>query len=310
MNNKRVFCKSETMRCITMTSLALAASLVCLQPQAAFARDHDQNNQDSSQKGGSQGSQQSSGKGVSQTYHATQTFHAAGQGGNRVYNQSNNNAVVNHGSSGTIFQPHNTGAVSSQTVTSQNAWTHHDHNTGFQTHNAGVATSQAVTSQNAWIGNHNSNFQRHNSNIATSQAMASQNVWTGHNHNNNQQIQNEARFSPRGTRDNHYQGRWFAADSHRDWDHDGDHYWNHHHYRWYDGGWLIIDLNYAPDYATYDSVEVAVQQRLADQGYYDGPIDGDIGPMSSQAIANYQGDHGLRVTGDINDPLLESLGLE
>lgn len=295
---------------ITLASLALAASLAFLQPQAAFARDHDQNNQDGKGAGGSQGSQQSPGKGVSQTYHATQSFHVAGQGGNRVYNQSNYHAVVNHGSSGTTFQTHNTGVASSQTATSQNMWTHHDHNTDFQTHNAGVATSQAVASQNAWIGNHNSNFQRHDARVAASQTVTSQNTWTGHDHNNNQQIQSQARFTPSGNRDNRYQGRWFAADSHRDWDHDGDHFWHHHHYRWYDGGWLIIDLNSAPDYATYDSVEVAVQQRLADQGYYDGPIDGDIGPMSSQAIANYQGDHGLRVTGDINDPLLESLGLE
>jgi len=53
-----------------------------------------------------------------------------------------------------------------------------------------------------------------------------------------------------------------------------------------------------------------VQQSLSQQGYYNGPIDGDIGPGSSNAIANYQSDHGLTPTGQINDPLLQSLGLE
>ena len=53
----------------------------------------------------------------------------------------------------------------------------------------------------------------------------------------------------------------------------------------------------------------SVQYVLSNQGYYRGPIDGDIGPGTRNAIASYQGDHGLQVTGRINDPLLQSLGL-
>lgn len=46
-----------------------------------------------------------------------------------------------------------------------------------------------------------------------------------------------------------------------------------------------------------NSMESAVQQSLARSGYYTGPIDGCIGPMSRRAIANYQADRGMRITG-------------
>jgi hypothetical protein len=59
-----------------------------------------------------------------------------------------------------------------------------------------------------------------------------------------------------------------------------------------------------------NSMEASVQQALARAGYYNGPIDGNIGPMSRRAIANYQGDRGLRVTGNPNNSLLRSLGLK
>ncbi len=66
----------------------------------------------------------------------------------------------------------------------------------------------------------------------------------------------------------------------------------------------------APVGSYNDSTAIDVQSTLSQQGYYYGPIDGDIGPMSRQAIANYQQDHGLPVSGTIDEPLLGSLGLE
>jgi hypothetical protein len=111
-------------------------------------------------------------------------------------------------------------------------------------------------------------------------------------------------------KDNNYGGLWSAGNTHSDWSRNGQHYWNHHNYRWYDGGWLIVDGGYTPYFSNGGSIVSNVQGRLADQGYYRGPIDGDIGPGTHNAIANYQGDHGLVVTGAINDPLLASLQLE
>jgi peptidoglycan hydrolase-like protein with peptidoglycan-binding domain len=61
--------------------------------------------------------------------------------------------------------------------------------------------------------------------------------------------------------------------------------------------------------AASGSIGVDVQQALANDGYYDGPIDGVIGPRTRDAIASFLDDHGLRPTGTVNGPLLDTLGL-
>ena len=58
-----------------------------------------------------------------------------------------------------------------------------------------------------------------------------------------------------------------------------------------------------------NSMGADVQRALARRGYYNGYVDGQIGPQSSRAIARYQQDQGLRVTGSISPGLLNSLGL-
>ena len=72
---------------------------------------------------------------------------------------------------------------------------------------------------------------------------------------------------------------------------------------------LVPRQYYSRESYTGNSTGVAVQNALARSGYYRGSIDGQIGPQSRQAIANYQQAQGLRVTGNINTPLLRSLGL-
>lgn len=57
------------------------------------------------------------------------------------------------------------------------------------------------------------------------------------------------------------------------------------------------------------STDARVQAELARRGYYRGPIDGDIGPGSRAAIARFQADRGLAVTGYINTSLLSALGV-
>ena len=54
----------------------------------------------------------------------------------------------------------------------------------------------------------------------------------------------------------------------------------------------------------------AVQRELSRRGYYDGPLDGAIGPKSSRAISRYQRDKGLQQTGTISQSLLRSLGFQ
>ncbi len=52
-----------------------------------------------------------------------------------------------------------------------------------------------------------------------------------------------------------------------------------------------------------------VQAALQEQGYYDGEVDGVLGPLTRAAVARYQQDHGLYITSAIDEPTLESLGL-
>src|SRR6516164_7653181 len=51
----------------------------------------------------------------------------------------------------------------------------------------------------------------------------------------------------------------------------------------------------------------AVQIALRRQGYYRGPIDGDIGPASQRAIRSFQRDNDLPVTGTVDSSLLQAL---
>jgi peptidoglycan hydrolase-like protein with peptidoglycan-binding domain len=53
----------------------------------------------------------------------------------------------------------------------------------------------------------------------------------------------------------------------------------------------------------------AIQERLREQGFYYGEVDGHGGDETSAAIRRYQIRHGLRVTGQVNDETLRSLGM-
>jgi hypothetical protein len=92
-------------------------------------------------------------------------------------------------------------------------------------------------------------------------------------------------------------------------------YWNAGY--WYPAWGYEPNATYyydGPIYASSPTVdpsqEVAqVQSVLHDQGYYQGEIDGVLGPLTRAAIASYQQDHGLYTTSAIDEPTLESLGL-
>jgi Putative peptidoglycan binding domain len=58
-----------------------------------------------------------------------------------------------------------------------------------------------------------------------------------------------------------------------------------------------------------DQVIANVQSALRQQGYYQGDVDGLVGPLTRDVIAGYQRDHGLYVTSAIDQPTLESLGM-
>ncbi|HET6888992.1 MAG TPA: peptidoglycan-binding domain-containing protein [Candidatus Udaeobacter sp.] len=66
------------------------------------------------------------------------------------------------------------------------------------------------------------------------------------------------------------------------------------------------DANGAP---VPDPTVEATQERLAQLGYYNGPVDGIFGPTTRDAVANYQIDNQLDVTGSLSPDTLQSLGV-
>ena len=128
-----------------------------------------------------------------------------------------------------------------------------------------------------------------------------------------------------------FRGQRYAAfrNYHRQWHDRG--WWRSHYNRiifvnngWYywNAGYWFPAWGYAPS-VTYvydgpiygynglspDRVTVNVQEQLARAGYYDGPIDGMLGPMTREAIAAFQADNGLATTSAIDEPTLATLGL-
>jgi hypothetical protein len=71
------------------------------------------------------------------------------------------------------------------------------------------------------------------------------------------------------------------------------------------------DYNNAADDGTpvADSRVEATQERLAQLGYYNGPVDGIFGPTTRDAVAKYQIDNQLDVTGSLSPDTLQSLGV-
>jgi hypothetical protein len=91
-------------------------------------------------------------------------------------------------------------------------------------------------------------------------------------------------------------------------------YWNAGY--WFPAWGYAADAYYPYDGPIYgyngmspDQVTVDVQQQLQADGYYDGPIDGVLGPMTREAIAAFQADNGLSVTSVIDEPTLDALGV-
>lgn len=92
-------------------------------------------------------------------------------------------------------------------------------------------------------------------------------------------------------------------------------YWNTGY--WYPA-WGYAPYSYYPydgpiytGYAslTPDRVSIEVQRQLQRDGYYAGPIDGSIGPMTRRALAAFQADNGLAVTSAIDQPTLSMMGI-
>jgi hypothetical protein len=96
----------------------------------------------------------------------------------------------------------------------------------------------------------------------------------------------------------------------------GYYYWNSGY--WYPAwGYSPSAEYYAYDGPIYvghsaeppDQVIADVQAELQQMGYYQGEVDGLLGPLTRQALTAYQADQGLTTTAAIDEPTLDSLGL-
>jgi hypothetical protein len=128
---------------------------------------------------------------------------------------------------------------------------------------------------------------------------------------------------------------------HRDWDRRHAHFDRDHHrfFVFIDGFWCGLDDGFFPwdyypyyayDYDPYDDYAdadpdydngaytntpvvdptvSAVQTQLIQLGYYNGPVDGIYGPATRDAVAKYQIDKNLDVTGSLSAQTLQSFGL-
>src|SRR5438034_2405475 len=95
------------------------------------------------------------------------------------------------------------------------------------------------------------------------------------------------------------------------------------YYYWNNGYWFPAwGYNPSAEYYAYDGpiyvgqraeppdrVIADVQAELQQMGYYQGEVDGLLGPMTRQALTAYQADQGLTTTAVIDEPTLSSLGL-
>jgi Putative peptidoglycan binding domain len=75
-------------------------------------------------------------------------------------------------------------------------------------------------------------------------------------------------------------------------------------------GYNDYDSTYAaPDQNVNNSTVSAVQSQLAKLGYYNGAIDGTLGDQTEAALARYQEDSDLSVSGTVDAATLQSLGI-
>lgn len=136
----------------------------------------------------------------------------------------------------------------------------------------------------------------------------------------------------------------YNANWNRHWDRGRDHWWHGHRCHFHRGFWFIYDpfpfypygYGFYPYGGYYDSAyyddsyttdEYAsapesdrstyagdarvsdVQSALAREGYYDGPVDGNFGTSTRNALRRYQRDHSLQVTGNIDRAVVRALRL-
>ena len=230
------------------------------------------------------------------------------------------------------YHPVNTNQVNTNQV---NKKVHENQRTLARQNNANVQLQKKANSHNAAVAAQNAQRMNQQQKSAT---IAAQNAAQLRNQQQQNNAMIAARNGQRSNRQSVSQGNWnglsFAEASrrHRHECHDRN-WWRGRYgnniilfgggYYYPDAGYWYPAYGYDPAYSTYEydgpiygyndlppgEVVTNVQGALQQQGYYDGEIDGSIGPMTRAALRRYQRDHGLETTAAIDQPTLASLGL-
>ncbi len=198
--------------------------------------------------------------------------------------------------------------------------------------------SQQVAAQNAQTGRYSKKTKQWNANKASAAAFQSNakkykaqrfNLPSNTRPTKYASVKYQQNRRIQGSR--YWQGRkYWAFRNYRPAWHDRV-WWRNHYNRivfvyggWYywNAGWWYPAWGYDPgayyawDGPIYgynglppDQVVANVQAALQAQGYYQGEVDGLLGPLTREAIAGYQSDHGLYTTATIDQPTLQSLGM-
>jgi Putative peptidoglycan binding domain len=201
------------------------------------------------------------------------------------------------------------------------------------TANARVRTENArVTSRNRVESNVAVNRERNIGNNRARNFAANRDRNARFNQGSNVRVNRNRNIAVTNNwRGNQFTGRNYAVfrNYHRQWHDRG--WWRDHFSRivfvgggwWYwDAGYWFPAWGYDPyAYYPYDGpiygysnltpyqVVSEVQAQLQADGYYAGPIDGVLGPMTRQAIAAFQADHGLAITSTVDEPTMNTLGI-
>jgi len=110
-------------------------------------------------------------------------------------------------------------------------------------------------------------------------------------------------------------GFWFGLDpGFFPWDYYPYYCYDYYPYDYYSGYYADVDPNYYGDggYCSMpvsDPTVTAVQTQLVQLGYYNGSVDGIFGQSTRDAVAKYQIDKQLDVTGSLSAQTLQSFGL-
>ena len=188
-----------------------------------------------------------------------------------------------------------------------------------------IATQSNVTAKKQFQGRNN--VTATNRNLVTNRNVVNnRNVSVNRNVVNNRNVRITNRWNS-----SRFNGQAYAAfrNYNRQWHNRS--WWRSHFNTivFVSGGWYYWDSGfwypawgYAPSaYYPYDGPIygyanvnlnqeiVNVQSQLQRDGYYSGPLDGVLGPMTRQAIAAFQADRGLAITSAIDEPTLDALGL-